>query len=121
MMNAIIILCVQSIRCNKICGITADLFCLPVHHIREPLHTARNMFCNSDCRIIVRLQHQRVQKILQAEFLPAFHPQLYLRLRYSLLTYIYSFGQIPLFQRKDTSHDLRRACHRHLIPAVFCK
>ena len=120
-MNSVLILRVQPVGRNKVCGSTSELFCFLVHHIRKALNAPSHMLRDRNGRIIVGLQHQRIEKIFQIKFLPVFHAQLYLRLGRGFLAHADRFVKISFLQRQDTGHDLGRACHGHLFPAVLRK
>ena len=102
---------VQSIGCNKICILTPQAFCLFIHQCGKPFHAAPYIFRDHDRCIIVGFQHQGIQQVTQAVFLPGPDPQMDLGLGGGRGGYGYTVLQISHLQGQDTCHYLCGAGH----------
>ena len=118
-MKAIFIFGIQSVRCDKITVLTADLLCFIVHKFCKITRRACNVFCNRHSAVIIRFQHQSVQQIFQIKLLPLPHTQMNFRLWRCKRTHGHFAVQVAVFQCNDTCQYFGRTGIRHRLVPVF--
>ena len=74
------VLIVQSVWRYKMCVCASDFRSFLIHHPGEALHGTSDMFRYGHRRIVMALQHQRIEKVFQIILFPLLHIQLYVRL-----------------------------------------
>ena len=61
--NPIFILCIQSIRRNKMCICTTDFYCFSVHQIGKCFNASTNIFSYCNSTVVMTFKHQRIKQI----------------------------------------------------------
>ncbi len=108
----VLVAAVKPVRRHKIRAFTPQVLCFLIHQTGELLHRPGNPLCDHHRAVIVRFQHQGIQKISQIELLLFFHTEPYLRLSRRVRRRRDDLISFLALQRQDTSHDLRRTRHR---------